>query len=250
MTTRKKLVVISVVLIALFGLAALGWSLSKKNSSRSLSPAETKELITSYLKEKTGRSEFKTSLDVSKERNPWNLLKVQYDSPPDYKTVYRAIGEHLFIAGNLINGSGERQPTDGFRVIAELIEVANEVAYDPWLGARICDAYLVGQIDKIEENPKHGPGREQYLHIAGRAYKNAEEDDRLIDLGVLYLSKYPTGSRADDMRRRLAWLLQSKGRKKEAEVYLSQIKSPQVSDKANRRMGRTTPETNAPAPAN
>ena len=241
--SRKKVITIVVVLLALIGLAAAGWTFSRKSASRSLTPAETKELIASYLEEKTGKSDFKTSLDVSKERNPWNLLKVQYDAPPDYKTVYRAIGEHLFIAENLINGSTNQQHTDGFRIIAELIEVANDVAYDPWLGARICDAYLVGQIDKAEENPKHGPSREQFLQIAGRAYKNAEEDDKLIDLGKLYLSKYPSGARADDIRRRLVWLLQNKGRKKEAEVYLSQIKSPQTADKANRRMGRTTPGT-------
>lgn len=233
----KKIVFGLLILGALTGLGFGGWAAYQKISSRPLTPEQTRSLVTKYLQKQSGKDEFKASVDVSKEKNPWQTLKSVYDAPPDYKTVYRAIGEHLQIAENLLQSSEERDRQNGMRIIAELLDVANDVAYDPWLEARIADGYLLPNADKIGDNPKRGLTAEQIYHFAGKAYRNAEEDDKLIELSKSYLAKYSSSSRADDIRRRLAFLLQSKGKQKEAQMYLAQIKSSQVAEKANRKMG-------------
>jgi hypothetical protein len=82
--------------------------------------------------------------------------------------------------------------------------------------------------------------------MASRVYRDAEEDERLIALEKVYLDKYASKSRANDVRRQLAYLLQSKGRKKEADIYLAQIKSSGGTDRGNWR-GRNPDRQNKPA---
>lgn len=234
----KKVLLTLTVLLAVVGLAFGGWAAYKKVTNRPLTPEESKRLIANYLEEKSGASDCKSSIDISKEKNPWQALKFVYDSPPDYKTVYRAIGEHLSVAEELLGRSEPRAQQNGLRIVAELLAVANEVACDAWLGARIADGYIVPNFDKAADNARQGMDGEQLMHWAGRAYHNAEEGNKLIDLGKLYLTKFGSSPRADDVRRRLANMLQNQGRKKEAQVYLSQIKNSS-SDPKSRRNGQS-----------
>lgn len=236
----KKVLFTSLTLLVLGGAAFAGWSIYRKAADRPLTLLESKQAIAAHLEKQTGKSEFKSSIDISKEKSAWNALKFVYDAPPDYKTVYRSIGEHLSVAEGLLKSGDEKSRQNGLRLIAELLEVAEEIAYDPWLAARITDAYLVPQFDVGEETPKSGYSQEQLIHIAGRVYRNADEDDRLIDLYKIYLTKFPTSSRANDIRRRLAQALQSKGQRQEAQVYLAQIKStPAATDTRTRRDGQS-----------
>src|SRR5688572_7938875 len=94
----KKITFVVVILLIAAGVSFAGWKILGKVPNRSLPPSESKSLIGKYLKDKTGKSEFQSSVDFSKERNPWNVLKAAYDAPPDYKSVYTSIGEHLSVA--------------------------------------------------------------------------------------------------------------------------------------------------------
>src|SRR5689334_15240473 len=65
---RKKAVLtsIAILLVALF---AWAWTASQKNnrSAKLPTPEEAKEILTDYLKEKSGHSTFSSSIEVTKE---------------------------------------------------------------------------------------------------------------------------------------------------------------------------------------
>lgn len=226
----KKVFLVFVILSLVSGSVWGGWAIYKKSSSQPLSPLDAKELVFDYLEKKTGKSSFTSSFDITKDKKPWRTMEPQYDAPPDYKTVYRNIGEHLVIAEKLLSDSDKRTQYSGLRVILGLMEVANEVAVDPWLSARICEAYLIPLTEKTGDEIDPNFSREQLMHIASRAYREAGEDDRLIELGKAYLSKYSSSPHAENVRRQLGYLLRSKGRNQEAQQYLSATKNP---DKKN-----------------
>jgi hypothetical protein len=241
----KKLALIVVVLLVTAGVVFGGWTAYKKQSSRPLTPEETKELVADYLTKQTGKKEFKVPLEITKEKNPWQILQVAYQAPPDYKTVYRAIGEHLFVADTMLASSDEKERAWGMRILLGVTTEAIETAYDPWLSARIDEAYLLPNLDKFEDS-KHGPNSEQLMHYVMRAYREAEENDNLVNAYKLYLEKYGSSSRADDVRRRIAYLLRSLGKKEEAQKYLSEIGSARIAEKTARKIGTTLVSTNKP----
>ncbi|MBA4149669.1 MAG: hypothetical protein H0X66_16275 [Verrucomicrobia bacterium] len=232
----KKVVLVAAVLLIVGGAAFGGWIAYNKAPSHPLTPEGNKTLVQRYLKQRAERNEFKPVMEVASDKNPWNLLKVQYDQPPDYKTVYRNIGEHLMIAEHLLSQSEARQQANGMRIASELCDIAVDVAVDPWLAARICDAYIMPNLDKIEEKPKNGPSREQYMNIAAKIYRVAEEKERQIELGKAYLAQATPGQRADQARWRLARTLEQNGDKKEALKYFQEITHPSLTNDVTRRI--------------
>ena len=244
---RKNLHKSVLVIIALALTAVIGCKKedSRSESKRTYTAADAKEAIAKQLKRQTGRDEFKAPLEITKEKNPWLTLQAAYDAPPDYKTVYRSMGEHIFIAENMMSSSDARTAANGLRIIAELTDVARDVAYDPWFGARLADAYLVPAIDRVGESVRYGLNSEQLYHISGRAYKEADEDEALINLGKSYLAKYGDSPRAADIRQRLVYTLQRKGRKEEAQKIIADGKA--ADEKRRSAKSSSTTATNSTA---
>ncbi len=231
----KKVSIIGVVLLVIVG-AALATLKNKTHPQHPLTPEANKAAVDSYLKERAETSAFIPEMEAVKEKNPWNVLEPRYEAPLDYKTVYRNIGEDLIIADQLINGTIERDQILGMKMITDLCDVAIDVAVDPWLAARISDGYLIPNLDKIEEKPKNGPGREVFMIRARKIYKEAEETDRLIALGKSYLAQNPPVDRADRIRWSLGRELEQKGETKEALKYFREISHSSLTNEANKRI--------------
>lgn len=232
----KRILVVLAIALVLGGAAFGGWKVYNNQPKHPLTAEGNKELVQKYLQQRGERSEFKPNAEILKEKNPWNTLKAEYDAPPDYKTVYRSIGDHLAIAEHLLNEEQERQHINGMRLAAELCDVAIEIAVDPWLAARICDAYIMPNLDKIEEKPKNGPSRDQFMQIAGKIYRAAEETKRQVELGKAYLAQAAPGQRADQARWRLARTLEQNGEKKEALKYYREITHASLTNEVARRI--------------
>jgi len=223
----SKAVLLSLALLALAAsLATLVWFVGRKSRPQILTAPQAKAWIASYLKSRTGRSEFRPSFDPSQAgaKSPWDALKPAYDAPPDYPSVYRAIGEHLVVAEQYLNSTNSRHVLHGMKIIAGLADVSNEIAYDPRLGARICDAHLLPNLDLLDTANRPGLTKEQLLMAAIRAYRHADEDENVIVVSKRYLTEYPDGPRAGDVRERLRHLLRQKGRGKEAEAFFDGLK--------------------------
>jgi hypothetical protein len=232
----KKVAVVTAVVVLIAGVSFAAWKKSPGPANALGAPEDSKGILAKYLKEKSGKTDFTIPLDAAKEKNPWTVLRTAYDAPPDYKTVYTAIGQHLFVTDALLRDDDAKEQQKGLRLAAELCEVSREVAYDSWLGARICDAYLLPNIDLVEEKPRNGISREQFVQMIARIYKNADEPDRMIQLGKMLLANSGNGRRADGIRYRLARELEQRGEHKDAARYLREITDPSLTNEASRRL--------------
>ncbi len=242
MSSKSLLIVLGCILAAA-AIAFGGYKIYDKVSSRPLTPAETREAVTKYLKKRSNRSSFETSLEpLKKEKRPWDILEKQYDSVPDYETVYRRIGEHLWIADQWLKSTDKKEQRAGARTIMAAVDAAHDVAVDDWLACRICDAYLVpiftheGELTDEEE---------QLMHFAARRYNDADETEKEIEIGKYYLTKVGSNRRGDSVRYRLARLLQNKGQHEEAKKILQQINTGKTNALSQKKLERVQQATNA-----
>ena len=240
-------------LSALFFIVALfvGSGCNKSASSALPTPEEAKEIVTDYLKKKSGASSFSSPIEVTKEslkdNGIWGQMKGKYDAPPNYETLYRDIGNDLTVIDKMFASDDDKQWGRAIRILFELCEISRDAAVDPWLSARICDAYLLPNLDKIEDKPKHGPDREQVMQYVARVYRNNEETDRLINLGKFYLTKFGDSKRADVVRWHVARALEGKGQKQEAVTYYKQITYSSLTNEAAQRIRSIEASTKAAA---
>ncbi len=237
----KTILIFCACLFLAVGLAFGGYGIYKKRAARPLTAEETKVLIANYLEKRTGESEFKISLEVMKEKNPWETLKQKFDAPVDYKAVYRAIGEDLFVADNLLGSTEAKDNQNGLRVLMELCDVSNDVAVDPWLGARIADAYIMPNLGKADNLVKRGISREQVMRFVAKVYENADDKDKQIELCKMALAEIGSSNsklkvKSDYIRWKLANLLDRKGQHDEAIVVYKQITDPNFKVHVERRL--------------
>lgn len=216
------------VLLVLGGVAWGSWSYFRSLSRTPTTPAQAKAVIDRYLDKKRGSRKTTVPADIASEKKPWHILAPAYDTPLDYEMVYSAMQAHLKVADTLLASADEKSRTAGLRIILELADVANEVAADPWLGARLADAYLLPAIAAAHDNARETYPREQLMELAGDYYKQAEDNDHLILLGRDYLAHYPDRPQADRVRREVARLLQGRGEKEEANKIMADIKNPEL----------------------
>ncbi|MFN7140997.1 MAG: tetratricopeptide repeat protein [Limisphaerales bacterium] len=232
----KKVSLIAAIVLVVAGAAFGGWTAMSKRPSHPVTPEGSKALLQKHLRQRAERSEFKANLELLKEKQVLNPIKAAYDAPPDYKTVYRNIGDHLALVEHLLRQPEGREQVQGMRIAAELADTSVDVAVDPWLAARIVDTYIMPNLERVEEKPKNGPTREHFMNIAGRIYRQAEEKDRQIELAKAYVEQAPPGQRADQARWRLARALEQNGDHKEALKYLNEIKHPSLTNDVARRI--------------
>jgi hypothetical protein len=224
------IMVTALVVFATLAVGAFFAFRSSATSSRYLTPEQAKDKLWDYLHERSNTSEFKPSLDISKEKRPWRAMEPFYAAPPDYKTVYRLIGEHLTLAETILKDPDVKRQQDGVRVIIELCNIAKDVAVDPWLASRMCDAYILPLAENATD-PKS-----ELMRFAANIYREANETGRLLEMGRTIIAKNPSGERADDIRYRLGQLLVSQGDYKGAIEFLRGIKNPRYTNEVSRRI--------------
>ena len=194
-------------------------------------PQSSRNTVSAYLKKKTGWSNFASFIDLSQEKNPWSLLKAQYETANDYKSIYRLLGEHLSICEKMLRSSDAKQQEKALRLLVELCQTSEDLAVDGWLAARICDGYLTPNLSKVE-----AAEQDKLIHFANRVYVAANEKDRTVDIYKMLLASTSPEKRSDQIRFRLADLLTTKGDYKEALLYFRQIKDTKLASNARQRI--------------
>jgi hypothetical protein len=204
---------------------------------KKLSPGNARSEVWSHLKNKSGSSYFKPSIDFLKEKSPAQSMQVQYNYATNYPTVYRLIGEHLTAVDELFASEEKRPRAIALRMTMTVADTAADLAYDDWLAARICEGWLLPQAEAADDaNPQ---GSNQIFQFVARMLARTGEQEREIEIFKRVLSHGTNNApRLDAVRLRLADVLESQGRTTEAVRYLKQISNPRWSAPASNRVAR------------
>lgn len=152
-------------------------------------------------------------------------FRSQIDQAVDYKTMYRLIGEELWLVEQLLAASDPRKRDAGVALVSDVGRAALNDSGSPWLAARIYQGYVWPQLDLAGTNQVRFDV-DALMDLAEDAFREAGETNNLILNYRMLIAKAPQSPRADKMRVRVAALLDDTGELAEALKYLQEIKNP------------------------
>ena len=229
--TTFRIVAILLISATVFGTAWLGW---RKYQSRTLTVAETRKAIRSYLHKQSGVKEFKpttaepstntASADDESRRQkrrrgdaPQEKLAGEFrrsvGEASDYPTIYRLIGENLARVDLLLTSNTVPQTETATLLAADACRVALDTAVNGWLSARIAEAYLWPQVDFVDAHEKdlRRLDTERLLDITDQAFQSAGETRNVTQNYRLLIARSDRGNKADKARLRLGRFLEDAG---------------------------------------
>jgi hypothetical protein len=100
------------------------------------------------IEDKAHKSKFDGGIKLADEADPTAAMNKQYDSATTWQMMYQFFGEHLWQAEQMLAGADHQKQQNAFRIMSEVGARAARSAYrdgasDPWIGARIAQAYFV-----------------------------------------------------------------------------------------------------------
>lgn len=230
--TTLRIVTVLLISVTVFGTAWLGW---RKYQSRTLTVAETRTAIRSYLHKQSGVKEFKPTTaepstnstsadDESKKQKqkrkredaPQEKLAGEFrrsvDEANSYPTIYRLIGENLARVDLLLSSNTVPHTETATLLAADACRVALDSAVNGWLSARIAEGYLWPQVDFVDAHEKdlRRLDTERLLDITDQAFKAAGETKNVMQNYRLLIAK-SQGNKADKARFRLGRYLEDAG---------------------------------------
>ncbi|HEY0455043.1 MAG TPA: hypothetical protein VGE41_01615 [Verrucomicrobiae bacterium] len=241
--SRKNVVAIIVPAVVLVCAIIFGPSLYRKFSGPP-TPQEVRQSIWSYIKKESGQNNFASSnVSVSnelaaaqadppkKKNNPSGQLfqaaskyfQRKQSETTSYKAIYNLLGQELSFAEGLLESTNVMEQQAGFQLAQETSRFASTPAENPWLAARICEAYLWPKLDLAQSGGKSGLDADAVLRYCESVFSDASETNSLIHNYQLVIANAGKTKRADIARFRLSHLLEQEGRYAEALACLKEM---------------------------
>ena len=142
-----------------------------------------------------------------------------------YETIYRLIGEELWVAEQLFANTNTAVQQTGVVLASEAAHYAIQDAENGWLAARICEGYLWPSLDLLEKAERPVTTPEQLLATCEAAFRANDETASLARNYEYLIRQSP--KRADTARFRLAMLYEKAGEDAKALRTLQDIQGSQ-----------------------
>jgi len=234
----RRAVAMTLGLLTVVGLVSLGsWSLWRHHQTRPLDTAGVRQAIRSYLQEQTGDRQFKplafdTSANSSsngsdtlpdaaansgktpklkKKSQPTELARgftQQIQAAADYKTIYRVIGQGLALVDQSLATGNPADLECALELAAGATRAAHDNALNDWLAARIAEGYLWPGVPFAASKEARRVAPDFLLNIAEDAFRDAGETNNLVRNYRLLIAQAGKPGKADNIRFRLARLLE------------------------------------------
>jgi hypothetical protein len=248
----KVLAMLLLVALALIG----GWQFWHHYKSRPLDTADVRQAIRDYLYDQTGERSFKplaveastnsnlaASGDLAaadagaKKKKPEKLKKKSpppsdsarlfrqlINEAPDYKTIYRVIGQSLALADQFLAAKNPAEVETALALTADACRAAHDSAVNDWLAARIAEGYLWPGLEFADSKDARRVRPDFLLNIAEDAFRDAEETNNLVRNYRLVIAHASKPGKADNIRFRLARLLEEQSDFTSALAVLRELK--------------------------
>lgn len=143
-----------------------------------------------------------------------------------YEEMYRFIGEELYVAEHLLGDTNIQRQVAGMAMAIEASHYARTNAVNPWLAARICEAYLWPNLSLVENTNRTLLMPDAVLGACDSAFNDAGETNNIIRNYELMIAKVSrSAAYVDLLRYRLAQVYQNLGEDEKALPLLKQIKN-------------------------
>lgn len=152
-------------------------------------------------------------------------FRAEQEQATTYQDMYRLIGQQLAQTDRLLTNASAQEQITGLFLAGEASAYARTNTVNPWLGARICEAYLWPNLRLVETNKSGQFVSDSLLNLCDVAFKEAGETNNIIKNYELLIAQSARTAQADILHYRLGRLYMDMGENQKALIQFQQIKS-------------------------
>jgi hypothetical protein len=244
------IVVGCIVVVALVCWGGFTWH-KRTAMARPLATEEVKHSIWKFLSKQTGEKDFHAPLDIPTSAPggvitvvtnsaggvttirtvqtrragsaPSIYFRTNQEHAATYSEIYRFVGQQLDFAERLLTNHDTGQRSLALVMAREATAYTRTNAMNPWLSARICEAYLWPNLSLLDPTNRPPITMESVLNICDATFKEAGETNNIRRNYEFMVTK--TRRPSESIRYRLARLYQDAGEDAKALEQLKQIKT-------------------------
>lgn len=167
-----------------------------------------------------------------------NDIRKQVGEATTYEGIYFLIGQQLWVADKLL---ASKEPLDQQHALSLAVEASQHAAQSAeqhWLASRICEAYLLPNLELADAKGRTGYTPESILSHCSSTFERAEEIPNVVRTMRLSLDRALSHSlaRADGARYYLGYALERTGELDEALKHYRQVQHSNYLRYAERRI--------------
>ncbi len=153
-------------------------------------------------------------------------LQGDLDKATSYSAIYTIIGKQLWVASVLLDSANPEHQRVGLSLALRASRTAMNDAANGWLGARICDGYILPHLDlATDTNRRSQFNLDTLLNECANIYRDNIEQQSVVRTYKMLLAQATTPQRADGARAQIGMAYEQNGELKEALSYYRQIKA-------------------------
>jgi hypothetical protein len=142
-----------------------------------------------------------------------------------YEVMYQAIGQELFVAKRLLESGSRDHRREGATLALVAARHALNYAMNGYVAARICEAYILPNLDlATDRNTQSMFNEENLLRQCANIFGRNEEPNNVVRTYEIYLANTTNPQRKDWARSQIAMTYQQAGDARHALAALRQIK--------------------------
>lgn len=156
-----------------------------------------------------------------------------------YDAMYQAIGQELFVAKHLLESGNREHRREGVTIAMTAARHAIGYAMNGSVAARICEGYVLPNIDlATDRNTRSMFNEENLLGQCADIFRRNEEPNNVVRVYELYLENIKNPARADWARSQIAMAYDQTGDPKRALAAWREIKDTNSFRFLSRRAAR------------
>jgi hypothetical protein len=147
-------------------------------------------------------------------------------SAESYPVMYKSIGQELFVAERLLESQNYEHRRVGVSIALDAGRAAMNYAQDPYAAARICEAYVLPNLDLADDANRQSPfAAQNLLNECERFFRANGEWDNMARAYESYAKNATNPRQKDWANFQIANVHQQSGDLKKALVYLQKVKN-------------------------
>jgi hypothetical protein len=160
------------------------------------------------------------------ELGPSTYFRTNQEQAATYRDIYHFVGQQLAFADQLLTNADGGQRSLGLLMASEASAYTRTNAMNPWLSARICEAYLWPNLALVDATNRSLISADTLLNLCDVTFKEAGETNNILRNYEHMVAR--TKRPSESTRFRLARLYQDAGEDAKALAQLKQIKAYKI----------------------
>jgi hypothetical protein len=173
-------------------------------------------------------------------------IRQKLDQARSYSEMYHLVGQEIWVAARLLGSASPEHRRAGVSLVLDASRHALNDAQNGWVAARICEGYVLPNLDLADDTNRRSTFNPQnLLNECADIFRRNNEFNNVVRTYEIAFARARTPTRADAARAQLAIACEDAGDPRRALQYLRQIQDTNDFRWALRRVPRLEQQAKA-----